>query len=623
MSQLISPGKGIPRKVLWLICWLASAAPAQTDLRGIFIYTNDVSRITNATATQLTQSFSVRGVDGAAIVIGWDAIEPAPRQYNWTLLDHWIAEVVSLGKKIDLVIPSGSATPSWLFQPPPVGAGAQELKFTISPHNGQTSVCDTDNIAAPWDAAYLAEWDAMLGAVSAHLKSAGTYDKITVVRLTGINRTTEEIRLPAETAQSTGQACVSDAVTTWKQAGYRASLVVQAWNAILASYQRSFADKTFSVSLIPSASAFPAINNTGYPDLTQTLMAAAAQKFPGHLVIQFDFLMPGDAASAEVVADAQNLGTMAAFQTNEYLGGQGAACSEPVTNPTPCTATTFLDLLNTGIYPLGQGDSLRAQYIEVFHDNAAAFPEDILQGHFELVPPAISFVANAEGDGLAIAPNTWVEIKGSGLSLTGYSRIWTGSDFAYNLMPTQLDGVSAMVNGKNAFVYYISPGQINVLTPPDAMSGPVQVVVTNNGTASASFTVPAEAISPSLFVFNGGPYVAAVHPDGSLVGPAPLYPGASTPARPGETVAIYANGFGPTNVPIVSGSTTQSGTLSPLPAIQIGGVTAMVQFAGLVGPGEFQFNVVIPAALPNGDQSITATYAGASTQPGALITIHN
>jgi uncharacterized protein (TIGR03437 family) len=188
-------------------------------------------------------------------------------------------------------------------------------------------------------------------------------------------------------------------------------------------------------------------------------------------------------------------------------------------------------------------------------------------------------------------------------------------------MPTQLDGVSATVNGKNAFVYYISPTQLNVLTPPDAMSGPVQVVVTNNGTSGAASTAEAQALSPSFFVFNGGPYVIATHLDRSLVGPPTLYPGASTPAQPGEEVVLYANGFGPTNVPVRSGSITQSGTLSPLPVVQVGGVTANVIFAGLILPGEFQFNVTIPA-VGNGDQPITATYGGISTQSGALITIH-
>ncbi len=155
------------------------------------------------------------------------------------------------------------------------------------------------------------------------------------------------------------------------------------------------------------------------------------------------------------------------------------------------------------------------------------------------------------------------------------------------------------------------------------MNGPVQVVVTNNGTSAAGFTAQAQSTSPSFFVFNGGPYVAAVHLSGTLIGPATLYPGASTPAAPGETVVLYANGFGPASMPLVSGSSAQSGTLSPLPVINIGNVAATVQFAGLVAPGEFQFNVVIPASLGNGDQSITATYGGASTQSGALIAIHN
>jgi uncharacterized protein (TIGR03437 family) len=79
---------------------------------------------------------------------------------------------------------------------------------------------------------------------------------------------------------------------------------------------------------------------------------------------------------------------------------------------------------------------------------------------------------------------------------------------------------------------------------------------------------------------------------------------------------IYANGFGTTSVPVTSGLITQSGTLSPLPVIQIGGVRATVQFAGLVFPGEYQLNVVIPPTPGNGDQPITETYGGVSTQSG-------
>jgi uncharacterized protein (TIGR03437 family) len=239
--------------------------------------------------------------------------------------------------------------------------------------------------------------------------------------------------------------------------------------------------------------------------------------------------------------------------------------------------------------------------------------------------PAITLVANAEGEARVIAPNTWVEIKGSNLAAPGDARIWQGSDFSAGglTMPTQLDGVSATVNGKAAYIYYISPTQVNILTPPDAISGSVPVRLTYGGQTSTAFMAQAQVLTPAFFVFSGGPYVAAIHTNGAYIGPATLYPGLTTPAKPGETIAIYADGFGATNSPVQSGSVMQSGVLTPVPAVTIGGVAATVQFAGLVGPGEFQFNVVVPAGLGNGDQAITATYNGASTQAGTLLTVHN
>ena len=202
------------------------------------------------------------------------------------------------------------------------------------------------------------------------------------------------------------------------------------------------------------------------------------------------------------------------------------------------------------------------------------FPAIFLASSIWAQTPILTLVANAEGENPTIAPNTWVEIKGSNLSKAGDSRIWQTGDFAKNQLPTALDGVSVTVNGKSAYVYYISPTQVNILTPPDAMQGSVDVVLTNNGSSSVAYLAQAQPISPSFFVFNGGPYIAATHVDGALLGPTSLYPGSTTPAKPGETVVLYANGFGPTSTPVVSGSEMQAGTLSPLPVITIGGISA-------------------------------------------------
>lgn len=368
--------------------------PPRTDLRGIYVYSSDIGQISTPYGKTVTSSLAVPGMDGVVLVVGWVSIEPSMGQYQWAALDQWMNQAIAAGRKIDVTVMAGVNTPPWVFQPPPAGAGATAINFSVSPHGGQTGKCDAETIAAPWDPAFLTRWDSILAALAAHLRSSGTYSAVTLLRLTGINRTTDELRLPAETPQSTGLACVGDAVSTWQQAGYRPSRLLAGWDAITASFLRSFPDKSFSVAIIPQ-NAFPAIAEDGTvikgtpPDPNQPLLSLASRKFPSHLVVQFNFLMPGEAASTAVTQAAQNLGTMAAFQTNNYFGstGQGAACSEPVTNPTPCTNATFLTMLQSGIYPLGQTNGLRSQYIEVFPANANAFPDAIWQGHLALTTP--------------------------------------------------------------------------------------------------------------------------------------------------------------------------------------------------------------------------------------------
>lgn len=187
-------------------------------------------------------------------------------------------------------------------------------------------------------------------------------------------------------------------------------------------------------------------------------------------------------------------------------------------------------------------------------------------------------------------------------------------------MPTDLDGTSVTVNGKSAYVYFISPTQVNVLSPFDGSTGPMKVELTYRG-AKSSFTVLAQPIAPGFFSFDGV-HPAAVHLDGKYVGPATLYPGLTTPVKPGETIILFGNGFGQTNPPITPGSIAPSGSLPTLPVVKIGGVQAQVQFAGIVAPGEYQFNIVVPAVL-DGDNSLFATYGGFTTQAGLMLTVQH
>jgi uncharacterized protein (TIGR03118 family) len=244
-----------------------------------------------------------------------------------------------------------------------------------------------------------------------------------------------------------------------------------------------------------------------------------------------------------------------------------------------------------------------------------------LFGSLQAAPSiAADATVNAASFQSDIAPNTYITIAGANLSST--TRTWESSDFVNNALPIALDGVSVMVDGKAAYVYYISPSQINALTPAsDTAQGAVSVQTTNNGLSSGTSTIQLQTVAPAFFLFSGGKYIAATHGDGSYVGTTTLFPNASTPAKPGETIVLYGTGFGPTTPSVPDGQLlTAALNLTTLPIMTFGGNPAQVRFAGLVSPGLYQINVTVPSSAPNGDVQVLAQ-AGGQTSPVALITV--
>jgi uncharacterized protein (TIGR03437 family) len=233
-----------------------------------------------------------------------------------------------------------------------------------------------------------------------------------------------------------------------------------------------------------------------------------------------------------------------------------------------------------------------------------------------------SSVGNAADGAGIIAPNTWISIYGANLAAT--TRSWTTKDFVNNSLPTALDGVSVMVDGKPAYVGYVSPKQLNVLAPDEVSpAGPVSVQVSSNGLAGSTASVPDMPYSPACFFYKTGPYVAALHSDNvTPVGPTTLFPNSSTPAKPGETISIYATGFGETNPQIANGAVFPGRlNLVMLPVVTIGGANAQVVFAGVTAPGLYQFNVTVPTSASSGDNPVMISIGSFATPSGGMITV--
>ena len=212
-----------------------------------------------------------------------------------------------------------------------------------------------------------------------------------------------------------------------------------------------------------------------------------------------------------------------------------------------------------------------------------------------------------------IAPNTWVSIKGNGLSATTGNWQVTGST-----LPTEVNGVGVTINGTAVPVSFVSNTQVNFLVPSTVSTGPAQIQTTNNGLTSAAVTVDVDPLAPAFFTLgtnatSGNTYVAAEHADGTLIGP-PATIKTATPAEPGETIVLFATGFGPTPA--------SGGALAVTPTIVIDGIDADVSFAGAVGPGLYQFNVVVPSTVTLGQDVLVVGLSGNfETQPNAFLTI--
>src|SRR5580658_1523890 len=96
-----------------------------------------------------------------------------------------------------------------------------------------------------------------------------------------------------------------------------------------------------------------------------------------------------------------------------------------------------------------------------------------------------------------MAPNTWAQIQGNGLSATTGSWQVTGGT-----LPTEVNGVSVTVNGTAVPVSFVSNTQVNFLVPSTLSPGAAQIQTTNNGLTSAAVTVNVGPLAPAFFTLG-------------------------------------------------------------------------------------------------------------------------
>jgi uncharacterized protein (TIGR03437 family) len=198
-----------------------------------------------------------------------------------------------------------------------------------------------------------------------------------------------------------------------------------------------------------------------------------------------------------------------------------------------------------------------------------------------LSPIGVVNAAALYAPGAAIAP-------GAAYSLFGINLAPVAQAAPAGTLPVSLAGVRVLINGEPVALYSVSPGQINILAPSLPSSSTATVQVFNNSASSNTVEIPAATAAPAIYTVSqtGAGSAIVTHADFSLITPA-------SPARPGETVVIFAAGLGPVALDPSTG--LSSATDSEL-RVLFNSQPGDISFAGLVPgfSGLFQINVTVP-----------------------------
>jgi uncharacterized protein (TIGR03437 family) len=254
-------------------------------------------------------------------------------------------------------------------------------------------------------------------------------------------------------------------------------------------------------------------------------------------------------------------------------------------------------------------------------------PSGFQDGRIRLLsPPLPTPTINSGGvvpinsSSTTVEPGSWISIYGTNFAAA--TSTWNG-DF-----PQSLGGLSVTIDSQPAYLWLVSPTQINLQVPDDSKTGQVAVAVTTSG-GTANSTVTLGPYGPSFSLLNNKYATAIVVTSGAgnsgagydIIGPTGAFAYATRPVKAGETVILYGVGFGATNPSVPAGQAfTSSAPSVTLPVVKIGGVTAQVNYGGIVEAGLFQFNVVVPNA-GSGDQLLQASIGGLTTPNNVFLTL--
>ncbi len=221
-------------------------------------------------------------------------------------------------------------------------------------------------------------------------------------------------------------------------------------------------------------------------------------------------------------------------------------------------------------------------------------------------------VVNAASGQPGAAPNTIVSVYGSNLSSGTHAL--TTEEMRTGAIPTRMQGTQVLLSGQLANLYFVSPGQINLLIPATFKPGKVDLTVLSDGRAGPSIPLDLSDAAPALF--EDGTFAVATNAQGEALT-------ANRQAGCGEVVILYATGLGATEQKYAAGELARSASYVKRFSefvVMLAGValdSSRVLYAGVTPgfAGLYQVNLRLPDDC-TANPEVRAGYAGNLSQAG-------
>lgn len=195
-------------------------------------------------------------LDGIAIRVSWNALQPTAQPPNFALIDEQLVQARRFNKKVSLSIEAGIYTPAWVY-----ALGARPYSYVLDESTGDR-MCSRVQMPIPWDPVYLDAFKQLIRAASQRFNRSSI---LSHVKITGMNSSGQATSLPHSAIRqlTNGQkTCATiDEISAWASVGYSRQRILLTYRDLIDTFEQNFSSHRLAAIL--DVQGFPPLDQRG------------------------------------------------------------------------------------------------------------------------------------------------------------------------------------------------------------------------------------------------------------------------------------------------------------------------------------------------------------------------